>query len=55
MPALPLHEAGAYVAGAYAVFVTLLMAYVAIMARHVARVRRDLRDLQDEVARARGR
>ena len=28
MPALPLHEAGKYVAGAYGVFVTLLVIYV---------------------------
>ena len=53
MPALPLHEAGAYVAAAYVVFVSLLVAYVAIMAKHVSRVRDDLRDLQDEVARTR--
>jgi len=51
MPALPLDDAGAYVAAAYAVFVVVLMAYVAIMARHVRRVREDLRSLQDELAR----
>ena len=54
MPALPLHEAGAYVAAAYALFTALLVAYVAIMSRHVSRVRHDLRALQDEVARTRG-
>ncbi len=32
MPALPLDEAGKYVAGAYVVFVALLLIYVAIMA-----------------------
>jgi hypothetical protein len=52
MPALPLHEAGAYVAAAYAVFAVVLMAYVVIMARHVNRVRDQLRGLQDELARA---
>ena len=31
-PALPLDEAGKYVAGAYVVFVVLLVVYVAIMA-----------------------
>lgn len=51
MPALPLHEAGAYVAGAYAVFATVLMAYVGIMSRHVSRVRRDVADLRDELDR----
>jgi hypothetical protein len=51
MPALPLHEAGAYVAAAYTVFATVLMTYVAIMARHVSRVRREMADLRDELAR----
>ena len=55
MPALPLDEAGAYVAAAYAVFATVLVGYVSIMARHVSRVRQDLRKLQDEVAQTRGR
>ena len=31
-PALPLDEAGKYVAGAYVVFVMLILIYVAIMA-----------------------
>jgi hypothetical protein len=53
MPALPLDEAGAYVAAAYAVFVAVLVVYVSIMSRHVSRVREDLRSLQDEVARRR--
>ena len=33
MPALPLDEAGKYVAAAYVVFLTLILVYVAIMAR----------------------
>ena len=41
-PALPLHEAGKYVAGAYGVFVTLLVVYVAIMATKLARIEREL-------------
>ena len=31
MPALPLDEAGKYVAGAYVVFLTLILVYVAII------------------------
>jgi type II secretory pathway component PulM len=48
MPALPLDEAGIYVAAAYVVFLVLVVAYVSIMARHVARVRRDLAQLTDD-------
>ena len=51
MPALPLDEAGAYVAAAYAIFVVLLVIYVSVMARHVLQVRQDLRQLADEVRR----
>jgi len=47
MPALPLDEAGIYVAAAYIVFLVLVVAYVSIMARHVTRVRRDLARLTD--------
>jgi hypothetical protein len=53
MPALPLHEAGPYVAGAYALFATLLVAYVGIMAGHVRRVRRQVGELAERVARER--
>jgi len=45
MPALPLHEAGKYVAAAYIVFVLLLVVYVAIMAAKVQRIERELREL----------
>ncbi len=38
-PALPLHSAGKYVAGAYIVFVALILIYVAIMARRLTRTR----------------
>ena len=48
-PALPLDEAGKYVAGAYIVFVVLLVVYVAIMARRLTRTERDLAELQREV------
>ncbi len=45
MPALPLDEAGKYVAGAYIVFVALLLIYVAIMAAKLQRIGRELRSL----------
>ena len=45
MPALPLDEAGKYVAGAYVVFLTLLVVYVAIMAVRIQRIERELREL----------
>jgi hypothetical protein len=44
-PALPLDEAGKYVAGAYIVFVFLLVIYVAIMAAKLQRMERELREL----------
>ena len=44
-PALPLDEAGKYVAGAYVVFVVLLVVYVAIMASKLARIDRELREV----------
>jgi CcmD family protein len=45
MPALPLDEAGKYVAGAYVVFFTLIVVYVSIMAAKVARIDRELSEL----------
>jgi CcmD family protein len=47
-PALPLHSAGKYVAGAYIVFVALVLVYVAIMARRLNRTERELRQLRRE-------
>jgi hypothetical protein len=44
-PALPLDEAGKYVAGAYIVFVVLLVVYVGIMAAKLQRIERELREL----------
>lgn len=44
-PALPLDEAGKYVAGAYVVFVVLLVVYVGIMAAKLGRIERDLREV----------
>jgi CcmD family protein len=45
MPALPLVEAGKYVAGAYGVFVTLILVYVAIMGTRLQRIERELAEL----------
>ncbi len=47
MPALPLDEAGKYVAGAYVVFVALLLVYVAIIAVRLDRMRAELTALAD--------
>jgi hypothetical protein len=48
MPALPLDEAGKYVAGACVVFLALIVIYVAIIAAKVARIDRELTRLADE-------
>jgi hypothetical protein len=47
MPALPLDTAGKYVAGAYLVFLAVLLIYVAIMGMKIARIDRELTDLAD--------
>ena len=44
-PALPLDEAGKYVAGAYIVFLVLIVVYVAIMAAKLQRIERELGEL----------
>ena len=49
-PALPLDEAGAYVAGAYLVFLALVLAYVAIMATKLSRIERELGELGELAA-----
>jgi hypothetical protein len=54
-PALPLHEAGKYVAGAYAVFVTLILVYVAIMAARLHRVEREIESLTELAERRLGK
>jgi Na+-transporting NADH:ubiquinone oxidoreductase subunit NqrE len=46
-PALPLDEAGKYVAAAYGVFVALLLVYVAIIGARIARVEREVKALAD--------
>jgi hypothetical protein len=48
-PALPLHEAGKYVAGAYGVFVTMLVIYVAILGARFARVESEVKALADSL------
>ncbi|MFI4990345.1 MAG: hypothetical protein ACHQHO_05455 [Solirubrobacterales bacterium] len=45
LPALPLHEAGKYVAGAYVVLFVLVLIYVAIMAIRLSHLERDLGEL----------
>jgi CcmD family protein len=45
LPALPLHEAGKYVAGAYVVVFALVLLYVAIMAVRLSRIQRQLSEL----------
>ena len=47
MPALPLDEAGKYVAGAYVAFLALLLLYVAIMAARIQRIDRELAELAE--------
>ena len=48
MPALPLDEAGKYVAGAYTVFLALILVYVAIIGAKIARIDRDITELASE-------
>jgi len=47
LPALPLHEAGKYVAGAYVVAFALVLIYVAVMAMRLSRIERDLDELAE--------
>ncbi len=46
-PALPLDEAGEYVAGAYVAFVALLLVYLAIMSARLSRIDRELGQLAE--------
>jgi CcmD family protein len=48
LPALPLHEAGKYVAGAYLVVFVLVLIYVAIMGIRLSRIERRLGELLEE-------
>jgi hypothetical protein len=48
VPALPLDEAGKYVAGAYVVFLALILVYVAIIAAKIARIERQISELVED-------
>jgi hypothetical protein len=52
-PALPLGKAGKFVAGAYIVFVALILIYVTIMAVRAQRLERELEELRRDVDAAR--
>ena len=52
MPALPLDEAGKYVAAAYVVFVALILIYVAIIGAKIARIDRQISALQGDLFEA---
>jgi hypothetical protein len=45
VPALPLNEAGKYVAAAYIVLVVIILIYVSIMAIRLSRLERELGEL----------
>ncbi len=45
VPALPLHTAGKYVAGAYVVLFAMVLVYLAIMAIRLSRIERELGEL----------
>jgi len=55
MPALPLDEAGKYVAGAYGVFVMLILVYVSIIGARLQRIERELQELTKLAERTRAR
>jgi hypothetical protein len=48
VPALPLHEAGKYDAGAYVGCVALILVYLAIIGAKIARIDRELGELAGE-------
>ena len=49
MPALPLDDAGPYVAAAYLVFLALILIYVSIMATKLGRIEREIGELSELV------
>jgi hypothetical protein len=51
MPALPLDEAGKYVAAAYLIFLALILVYVSIMATKLGRIEREIGELSEIVER----
>jgi hypothetical protein len=48
-PALPLHAAGKYVAGAYIAFAVMLIVYLGIMAIRLGRTQRELAELKRDL------
>jgi CcmD family protein len=54
VPALPLHTAGKYVAGAYIVLFVLVLVYVAIMAVRLSHIEAELGDLLNMTERSDG-
>jgi hypothetical protein len=48
VPALPLDEAGKYVAASYVVFVALILIYVAIIGAKIARIERQISELVED-------
>jgi hypothetical protein len=53
-PALPLDDAGPYVAAAYLVFLALVLIYVAIMAAKLSRISREIDELAELAERRDG-
>ena len=51
MPALPLDDAGPYVAAAYLVFLALILIYVGIMATKLGRIEREISEISEIVER----
>ena len=51
MPALPLDDAGPYVAAAYLVFLALILIYVSIMATKLGRIEREIGEVSELVER----
>ena len=49
MPALPLDDAGPYVAAAYLVFLALILIYVSIMATKLGRIEREISEISEIV------
>ncbi|MBJ7522399.1 MAG: hypothetical protein JHC84_22030 [Solirubrobacteraceae bacterium] len=47
MPALPLDEAGKYVAAAYTVFLGLILVYVVIMAARLSSIEREIGEISE--------
>lgn len=47
MPALPLDEAGKYVAAAYIVFLGLVLVYVVIMAARLSRIEQEIGEIAE--------